>query len=400
MVRNHSRPRKASKDSSATTNGHVKPSENGHDQSLEEKPPVSFFVSRISSLPVVQDSVSYCHETSLGKLATMTLQTVHRYTYPPPEYVQTYYKTYVQPQLEKADQLGCRSLDMIQTRFPEINQPTAELVDSIKRPSYQYIENLTTPAQRMAETANHRLGTVVDRAQSMLDQYLPKPETIQEQVQEETRNVEHHEAESNQMVRAYRLVSETPSRLTHQVSRLRTRQEIIQLTDPSLLLRTATSHWQNLQAALTETMMVYAQTAHSRLPTTVTDRLQQLQTAAVNTMQQLSGHIQQFASYVKAQKSSPEWLTSRLQSAADLTNQQLEWMRAELARKDLSAYDKAKNVAQGLQSQLLPVLETLQSQLQPWMEALRHAAVIEVIFDKDASKDPRPVQPQVNENHQ
>jgi len=116
----------------------------------EEEEKTGKFVSRVTSFPIVQESVSTVHaianKTSLGRFALLTanstLSTVSKYTNKQPTYVQSYYESYIQPHVEKADALGCRSLDLIQNKFPVVNQPTSEIVRAVTAPSYQIVDGV------------------------------------------------------------------------------------------------------------------------------------------------------------------------------------------------------------------------------------------------------------------
>lgn len=142
-------------------------------------------ISRIGSIPLIYDITN---KTTLGKFAvstaTSTLSTVNKYQ---PKYIQTYYEQYIQPHVEKVDEYGCRSLDLIQEKYPVVNQPTSDIIHSIT-PTYQ----LVTP--------------VVDSFEAVIDKYLPGESKIDEK---------------NQAKRAYYLINSATSRLSQ-----RSRQDL------------------------------------------------------------------------------------------------------------------------------------------------------------------------------
>ncbi|KAG0165072.1 hypothetical protein DFQ30_009003 [Apophysomyces sp. BC1015] len=352
------------------------------------------FVTRVSSIPIVQDGVStvqaYANKSYLGRFAlttaNSTLTTVSKYTSSQPKYVQNYYESYVQPHLERADQLGCRSLDLIQNRFPVVAQPTSEIVSAVTTPSYQIIDdvkvrldsNVRQPAQTAAKVANQRLSNVVDNVEAVLERYLP----TQGEKTSTTRDIS-TEANSNQAIRAYHLLNEATLRLSQRVQTVqlpRSRDDLARLADTSAVLQTTTANIQLLQETLRTSVAVYAQTAQERyLPPAVTVRIRQLHTTTSDRLQvltqQVSSQLTQVMGYLKSQSAeTPDWIKDRMQSLVDVANKQFDLVKAEYARSDISSYDKAKNVAHGLQNQVLPVLQTVQSQLQHYTEAARQKA--------------------------
>ncbi|KAF7724962.1 hypothetical protein EC973_000543 [Apophysomyces ossiformis] len=367
------------------------------------------FVTRVSSIPIVQDGVStvqaYASKTYLGRFAlttaNSTLTTVSKYTSNQPKYVQNYYENYVQPHLERADQFGCRSLDLLQNRFPVVSQPTSEIVSAVTTPSYQIIDGVrvkldTTvrqPAQSAAKAANQRLTYVVDNVEAVLDRYLPnqQQQTKSREVSSEKNNglangngnSNEDNNDTNQAIRAYHLLNEATLRLSQRVQNVqlpRSRDDLARLADASAVLQTTTANIQLLQETLRTSVTVYAQTAQERyLPPAVTARLRQLHTATSDRLQvltqQVSVQLNQAVGYLKSQSSeTPDWIKERVQSLVDVANKQIELVKTEYARSDISSYDKAKNVAQGLQNQVLPILQNVQSQLQHYTEAARQKA--------------------------
>ncbi|KAI8147756.1 hypothetical protein BJV82DRAFT_593238 [Fennellomyces sp. T-0311] len=264
-----------------------------------EKPET--FVGRVtSSIPIIQESVStvqaYANSTAIGRRAMNAK---------PPKYVQTYYESYVQPHLDRADALGCRSLDLLQEKLPEKKQQ-----------------------------ANERLGRVIDNMETVLERFLP----ADEQSNEKKVN------DPNQAARAYRLLNTAATRLSTTVQ-----------------TRTMTAATTNV-VALQSMLSVYAETAKQRLvlPEKTSEQLRDL-------TNQVAAQVQSVMEYFKNQPQS-EWLKARISSLVDIAAKQFDLVRAQYSRTDISAYEKARVVAQGLQDQVLPVLQTIQSQLQYYTE--------------------------------
>jgi hypothetical protein len=248
---------------------------------VEKKDTQNKFVSRVSSFPIVQDSVStvqaIANKTSLGRFALLTANStfskVSEYTSSQPKYVQTYYESYIQPHMEKADALGCRSLDIIQNKFPVVNQSTSDIVRAVTSPSYQIVdgvkvkidENLKTPATQAAKNANKHFGNVVDNFEAAIDRYLPN----------QSESTERSAAEVNQAVRAYYLLNDATNRLSKRVSEQvksstsqipRSRNDIARLAETSAFVQRTTTNIQALQENLTQSISLYAQADICLLP--------------------------------------------------------------------------------------------------------------------------------------
>ncbi|CAO3620648.1 unnamed protein product [Mucor hiemalis] len=334
------------------------------------------FVSRVTSIPIVQEGYSTVHaianKTSLGRFALLTanstFSTVSKYTSNQPKYVQNYYESYIQPHVEKADALGCRSLDLIQTKFPVVNQPTSEIVRAVTAPSSQIVDgvkvrldsSIRQPANQVATEANKRFGNVVDNVEAVIHRYLPA---------EENKNTE-NAREINQAVRAYYILNDATLRLSQRVTEQvktsaaqipRTRGDIARITETSALVQKTTANIQVLQESLVQSITLYAQQAHQRLPPSVTERIQVLHTTTNERLQtltqQVSTQLLQVIDYVKVQsnETTPEWLKTRVASLVDIANTHVELVRTQYAREDITSLEKAKNVAQALQSQVLPI---------------------------------------------
>ncbi|KAI9496026.1 hypothetical protein BDB00DRAFT_895810 [Zychaea mexicana] len=275
------------------------------------------FVGRVtSSIPIVQESVSnvqaYANSTSLGRMALNAK---------PPKYVQTYYESYVQPHLDRADALGCRSLDLLQEKFP-------------------------APKQQ----ANEGLARVVDNMETILERYLPAASAEETEHSKSNGNgttVNEKSIDSksdNQGARVYRLLNTAATRLTKNVQS-----------------RTVSAAATNV-VALQSMLSVYAEAAKQRfvMPEKTTEQIWQL-------TNQVTTQVYSVMDYFKQQPQS-EWLKARVASLVDIAAKQIELVRSQYSRTDISAYEKARGVAQGLQDQVLPVLQTIQSQIQYYAE--------------------------------
>lgn len=275
-------------------------------------------------------------------------------------------------------------MDLIQTKFPVVNQSSSEIVRAVTAPSYQIVDgvkvkidsSIKQPAEQVAKEANKRFGNVVDNVEAVIQRYLPA----------ETKPSDAREI--NQAVRAYYVLNDATLRLSQRVTEQvktsaaqipRTRGDIARITETSALVQKTTANIQILQETLVQSITLYAQQAQQRLPPAVTERLQVLHATTNDRLQgltqQVSTQLLQVITYVKVQSNeTPEWLKTRVSSLVEIANKQIELVRAQYAREDITSLDKAKNVAQALQSQVLPVLQLVQSQLNHYSELARQKA--------------------------
>lgn len=301
----------------------------------QEQPKSVNFVSRVSSIPIIQDITS---RTSLGRFAistaNSTLSTVNKYQ---PKYVKSYYEQYIQPHIEKADELGCRSLDLIQKKYPVVNQPTSEIIQNVTTPSYQIIDRKIAP--------------VVDSFEYVIEKYLPTT-TSKEANKRDAQ-------ETNQAVRAYYLLNDATLRLSERIPR--TREEII---SPTRLSETSQYVQKNIQY-LQQQIVSYIP---SDTTATVNEKLNAISQQASTQLILVLNYIQ------KQSNDSPEWLKTRVASLLDIANKQIDIIRTQYAREDIQALEKAKQIAQAIQAQIVPILQNIQSQLIYYSDIARQKA--------------------------
>ncbi|KAI7864412.1 hypothetical protein BDF14DRAFT_1834668 [Spinellus fusiger] len=367
-------------------------------------PPTSLFITRVSAYPIVKDSASAVHtmatRSAVGRLAlTMatstlstlsTLSSITQGTSGQPQHVQSYYQNYVRPHLQRADQLGCRSLDLIQTNFPVIHQPTDKIAEAVTDTSLRAMEDvrlrvdstlhtLVVPAHHVARAANDRLGSVVDHAEATLDYYLSldRPSTGSQQ-----------DHDKNQVLRAYQLLHQATLRLSQHVTEHvastpspwpLSHATLARLTETSALLQTATHTLQSIHQTLQHSMALYGQAAQDTLPSFVVEALAQIQRSTSEGLQRLtltvSDQLQQMVAFAKYQAhDTPEWLRQSIETGIQAAQHHLETVARELKRTDITYYEKAVHVAQGIQEQVLPLLELVQSHLLNYKEHARQKA--------------------------
>jgi hypothetical protein len=330
------------------------------------------FVHRVSSIPIVKDSVttaqSIASKTFIGRFALSTASSVTNYAVNnQPTFLSNYY--------QRADALGCRSLDLIQEKVPMINQPSSDIIQAVT--PYQIIDGVkvridttlrtvTQPAHVVVHEANKRFGVVVDNVEGVIGKYLPNNE---KEVNGTGEKQDNDDESTNQAVRAYKVLNNASRRISHrmteQVSRStagipRSRQDLARLAETHSLVQSASHQLQILQETLKQSIQVYTQAAQDRIPASVSARVQQ---------------VSQLIDNLKAQTQQvPEWLKQRIDSVIEATHQQLGLIRAEFNRTDVTSLEKVKHVAASIQTQIVPLLQNIQSQLASYTELVRQKA--------------------------
>jgi hypothetical protein len=377
-------------------NGHVKHSEGNGTTPTEKKnfsngniTNTTHFVERVTSIPLVKDGVStaqaIANKTSLGRFAlskaNATYTSVTNYA-TNSQSIQNYYTSYLQPQLEKVDTLGCKSLDIIQQKVPLINQPTTDIyqnvvkdpLDGVKNRLDSTISTVTHPAHVVIQETNKRLGIVVDNLEGAVDKYLPAAA----EAETKTKDIKKEESSNNQVIRVYGVLNEASrritSRVTEQVQKTgipTSRDQVKNLAENNPIVQNVTQQLRILQETLVHSITVYGNAAQEHLPASVTTRIHQ----TTELFHQLTNSVQQqLNSLVEVLKHQPDWLKQKLNSAIESTYAQLELIKQEWKRQDINSVEKIKHVATNIQNQIVPLLEQVSSQLVAYSETVRQKA--------------------------
>ncbi|CEP10742.1 hypothetical protein [Parasitella parasitica] len=345
------------------------------------------FVDRVASIPLVKDTVEtaqgIANKTSIGRFALSTANStfnkVAQYAANnQPKYLQTYYQTYLQPQIKKADAFGCRSLDTLQSKVPIINQSSSEIIKTLTQPPYQIIDGVkvkidstiqtvTHPAHVVVRHANKTLSTAVDNLEGVVDKYLPPSSSSSNEHDKTTMNgdaAKHTDnGNSSQVKRVYGVWNEASHRLrtkvSDQVSRStsglpKSRQDLSQLA----LVQKLQENIKFIQDAMTESVKVYTEAAQKRLPVSITSRADQANALFLQVTRAIEKRIAVLAQFIRSPQ-MPALLKQRLTVVIDKINQQLTSIKTEFARTDISSTAKLKGIIMELQRQVVPLLENI-----------------------------------------
>ncbi|KAI7877412.1 hypothetical protein K492DRAFT_197732 [Lichtheimia hyalospora FSU 10163] len=149
-------------------------SSSSHDHPVPTQRSSSFF-SRLTSIPIVQDSLSGAQKTmeqhALGRLAGRTLSALYNSTVP---YVN--HQSRWSTQLQFANDMGHRSLDLLEQQCPLIvNGSSKDLAQAPHLVADEIRCRISSTVRKIRAPAS--IGLVMDNLEAVLDQYFPADES-------------------------------------------------------------------------------------------------------------------------------------------------------------------------------------------------------------------------------
>ncbi|KAF9395350.1 hypothetical protein BGX21_009964 [Mortierella sp. AD011] len=358
-----------------TTTTRTKVAGDSQTQEKEEEPAQAGFIARVSSLPLIHDSVSTL--TSIAKdnkysryaldTAGSAVGTVNKYT-------EGYQKT-VQPITSKVDQIASKSLDILETTFPIVTKPTSEIVTQVKKPivyveessknAYTQIQSTidthvtapvktvasniastaattrdqittaaTTTATNIATTVNTHATPLVDGLETVVNRYLPDSE-----VEQTTAN------QSNQAARVVDLTRNVSLRVSRRAAEnnatLVKSKESIQALNLRLttLLESIRLHAKELQENV------------QKAPGEASQRVQTLSASLLAEIDSLSAYLKEHSPKL------PEYVQVRLEPLVGFINERYVVVKGEIVKPDVSAMQKARNILHLTTEETLPILQ-------------------------------------------
>ncbi|KAF9958006.1 hypothetical protein BGZ72_001035 [Mortierella alpina] len=402
-----------------TVSSNTESSEKEVKEEKEEKEVVASagFIARVSSLPLVHDSVStlhsYAKDNKYSRYALDTagsaVETVSKYTEP--------YQTRLQPHISKVDQIATKSLDLFETTFPIVTKPTSEIVTQVKKPivyveessknAYTQIQSTidarvtvpvktvtsniastasstansiattaastrdqittvatstannittaaTTTATSIATQVNTRATPLVDGLETIVNRYLPDEELEREQSTA---------GQSNQATRVVDLGRHVSLRVSRRVS-----VGVAPITQSAHDLRksaennaTLIKSKESIQAlnvrlnALVEALRVHAKDLQENVQKVPGEATQRVQTLSSNLLVE----IDSLSVYLKENGPKlPEYVQLRLEPLVGFVNDRYVTVKGEMAKPDVSAMQKARNILQLTTEETLPILQS------------------------------------------
>ncbi|KAL1917872.1 uncharacterized protein VTP21DRAFT_3706 [Calcarisporiella thermophila] len=308
----------------------------------------SSFYTRLTSYPLVNDTVNVVHSyvtaNPYGKRALDTASAAATRLSGIASPVQ---ERFALP-LAKADEFALRSLDFIEHRFPAVKQPTDELIHRVAEPPLKIYaaaretvdKNITAPAHDIVAGIDSRFGVVIDRAEQVVNQYLPPSE------QEKSKTDENKEINGYKYntTRAYNLSISTRNRIFHQI-RERTPEEYRKLKDNNALVREMADRVENLaQGLATFAASLNAQVEEQRkaVRARIIAHEQELRKRVEETQLRVSQRRTALTQYTRDQL--PEYVRVRLDKAAEYLSQRYSEVQQEISRKDIGLFQKTQNL--------------------------------------------------------
>ncbi|ORX59548.1 hypothetical protein DM01DRAFT_1405074 [Hesseltinella vesiculosa] len=316
------------------------------------------FWTRVSSFPLVQDASQkvqdLANQNSISRYALEQAgSTLNRASSLATPYTETYMK--------KADALGCRSLDMLEQRFPVVKTPTEDLIQAVKQSPQQVL----APVNKTMLTAAGNLETLVDK--------LLPPATTDDKRQEQVETVA--------TAKFYSLANSVKDRLqvrvTQQLDQIpRNTSDITRLAETNQLLKDTVDHIQNINTQLQQWVVVSRNTAGTRvqgLKDNIKGGYEATQQATNQRLYDLTvelfHHLDSASVFLKEHSVKlPAPVQTHLSPLAKFASGEYDIIRTEALKEDVAPLQKATNILQLSHEYIVPFLQTsvegIQQQLQ------------------------------------
>jgi hypothetical protein len=237
------------------------------------------------------------------------------------------------PQLLKADQMGCQSLDLVETKFPVVKQQPKEILSTVKE-SPQKVYGKITYAASIPVTRT------TDGLQNLVNKYLPPVEKEKEVKKDEAKLLS--------------LANEVRERLAYRVSTgfQHSKADITRLAETNQLLQEA---FQSIQKANTH-LQEFVLSLKGYKDTTQTKANQRINELTADLIHRLDAA----AAYVKDHQvihNLPSSVHTVMNPLVTFASNEYEIVRTEVLKPDLAPLQKATNILQLTQEYVLPLIQ-------------------------------------------
>lgn len=216
-----------------------------------------------------------------------------------------------QAYLQKADALGCRSLEILENRFPVVRQPTDQLVNSVKQSPAQVRERL--------------LSTV----ESLVDHWLPPSNGKQEE-----------EKAKAPKERLYEL-----SRRVYQ------KADLVKLAETRQVLQEKAAGI----ACLNDALHSLVEYSHRQLKGSYESTQAAANQRMLDLTTELIARLDALYAYGKSTR-LPDAIQTRLEPVFAFVGQEYDIIRTEALKPDLAPLQKASNIVTLTRAHVLPLL--------------------------------------------
>ncbi|KAI8364324.1 hypothetical protein EDC96DRAFT_565653 [Choanephora cucurbitarum] len=284
------------------------------DQANKEIPHFSFF-DRVCSIPLIRDGSSmvhhYANQNSIGRFALTKAETTLKMA---ASMASPYTEKY-KPHLLKADQLGCQSLDIVQTRFPLVTQPPQKVYEDVKN--------------QISYAASIPVTRTTSSLQQLINKYLPP---VDEKAQEQN------------------LIHQVKDRLSHRLQH--SKADLARLAETNQLLHEA---FQSIQKANTHLhdFLISVKGYKTTTQTKANQRIHELTT-------ELIYRLDAAAAYVKDRQvmnNLPHPVLTVIDPLVTFASNEYAIVRTEILKSDVPPLQKATNILQMTQGYVLPLIQ-------------------------------------------
>ncbi|KAF9159734.1 hypothetical protein BGX20_002811 [Mortierella sp. AD010] len=358
------------------------------------------FISRVSSIPLIHDSVSTLHSYAKdNKYSRYALDTAGSAVETVNKYTEGYQKS-LQPHIAKVDQLATKSLDILEEKFPIVTKPTSEIVDQVKKPvvyvgessKSAYTQIQSTIDTRVAAPVSSTANKVTSVAVSTRDQITSTAVSTRDQIATHVNThatplVDGFETIVNRILPANADDEKTTTGQTNQATRVVDigRSVSVRVSHRvGVAVAPVTKSAQDLKAAAEKNPVVVKskdqiQALNNRLNAVIdslvvhtkelSENVQKVPHKASTRVSELSGkvlsEIESLSSYLKEHSPAlPEYVQVRLQPLVTFVNERIDVVKGEIVKTDVSAVQKARNILQLTTEQTLPVLQSAADEIR------------------------------------
>ncbi|SAM01122.1 hypothetical protein [Absidia glauca] len=311
------------------------------------------FWSRVSSFPVVQDGLDavqrFSHQSSISRYAMQQAET----TFTKASEIAT---PYTEQYIKKADALGCRSLDILEQRFPAVNRPTGELVQAVRQSPQQLVSSVSTPV-------NKHMLTAAGSIENLVDKWLPANEREQQDINRQNEEIA--------VARFYGLANSVKDRLQQRVHQRiehipRNKADVARLAETNQLLQDTVSHVQAINTQLQGWVSHSRQLAENRvngIRENIKGGYEATQSATHQRIHDLTVelfHRLDLASDFLKERSTklPDFVQAHLEPLAGFAGHEYNIIRTEVLKEDVPPLQKASNILQLSHAYIVPFLQT------------------------------------------
>jgi hypothetical protein len=312
------------------------------------------FFNRVLSIPIIRDGSSmvqhYANQNSISRFALNKAETTIKLA----ASIASPYAEKYKPHLLKADQVGCQSLDLVETKFPVVTQPPKEILTSVKESPQKVYKDVKG---KITYAASIPVTRTTHGLQQLVDKYLPANANTDEQNQQQQTKERKVDDENTKEVKLLSLANEVKDRLTYRVTTQwqsipHTKADISRLAETNQVLHEA---FQSIQKANTR-LQDFVISVKGYKDTTQTKANQRINELTADLIHRLDAA----AAYVKDRQvinNLPSSVHIVVNPLVTFASNEYEIVRTEVLKPDLAPFQKATNILHMTQGYVLPLIQ-------------------------------------------